>query len=391
VRFDEHRGALAFMYAVDGRTPLRWHLASNAVDETSGTVVSRPKDEREEHRLFYVALTRARDVIYVTGCLPPPLKAGSVCLDAVSTWFSDCGIDPATTRLVDEDTPPPALAAQPTLPGVDIGQLTHRLEAQLAREAVAPEPASRRGLLSYTAIALHEACPRRSRYHYVLGLPDLSDEAPALPGEGDHRESPRRDPARFGRVVHLVLESVALARIAGKPPDVEFALNAALEEEECAGDTALRDDARRAVDAALSALSRFTPVAAEERFDVEIDGVPLYGYIDLLARNAAGELMIVDYKTGTTPSEHYAMQFALYQRAIRERYPEAAQTLLLRIEANRAALEAVVPASHDALAAAIAAAHSMDSDEPRPGAQCRTCPYAQNICDAAARPASIAQ
>jgi hypothetical protein len=265
-------------------------------------------------------------------------------------------------------------------------EIVARLEAQLRREAAEPEPAQRRGTLSYTAIALNGECPRRSRYHYVLGLPDLTDEAPPPAPEDERREPARRDPARFGRIVHLVLEAIALARIAGDVPTIDAYLDAAMDEEDCALDGALRGDARRAVDAALPLLATLTPVTAEQRFDIAIDGVSLGGYIDLLARDAEGRLTIVDYKTGSTPSDHYALQFALYGRAIAAEYPEPAVTQLLRISTEHAALEDVTPACDDELARAIEAARTMDSDEPRPGARCRTCIYAFDVCDAAPPP-----
>jgi DNA helicase-2/ATP-dependent DNA helicase PcrA len=386
VKFDERRRALAFKNGIDGRTPLRWLLTNNNVDDADGKVLEKVKDDREEHRLFYVALTRARNAVYVTGRLLSNQKLPSPCLSAVLAWLTDRGADSESMRLVPDDNalPPEIQLPLGTGDGQDMVEIQRRLDAQLVREAAPPTPPQRRGTLSYTAIALHDACPRRSRYHYVLGLPDLGDEAAGIPGEGDHREAARRDPARFGRIVHRVLESVALARIAGQEPTIDRYLDEALEEEDAATDAPLRTDALRAVNAAVQALSDLTPEAVEQRFDVAIDGVALSGYIDLLARDAQGRLAIVDYKTGVTASEHYAMQFALYRRAVGARYPERAETLLLRIGLDSASLEAVAPASEQALSAAIAEAEAMDNDEPRPGIQCRTCPYAAGVCDAAA-------
>ncbi len=384
VKLDESRHALAFASSTDGRTPLRWHLATNEVNAV-GHVSPQPRDNREEHRLFYVALTRARNSVYVTGRLFGNGVTPSACLTAVRSWLADQGADPLATQLVVDEN---AAWIQERVPAAiaelqDIGGILLRLEAQLARATAAPPLANRRGPLSYSAIALHDACPRRARYHYVLGIPDLSEEASAIPLEGDHREPSRREPARFGRIVHSVLESVALARIAGHELAVDRYLDAAMEDEECFADATLRSDARRASQIAMLALSDLTPLAAEQRFDIQIDGVALSGYIDLLARDAKGRLTVVDYKTGYTPTDQYAMQFALYREAVGRHHQEAVATLLLRIGAHHARLEAVAPASASDLSAAVASAQAMDSDEPRPGDQCRTCPYALIICDSA--------
>jgi RecB family exonuclease len=114
----------------------------------------------------------------------------------------------------------------------------------------------------------------------------------------------------------------------------------------------------------------------------------LTGFIDLLAHDPTGRPAIVDYKTGRSAGEDYALQFALYAYAVRNEYP-AAQTLLLRIGDDGAAFEPVVPAEPAALRAAIARAKTMETDEPRPGAQCSYCPYAHDICQAAPPSVSV--
>jgi len=384
-KLDERRRALAFAHSVDGRTPLRWHITSNEIDDTNGRVLARAKDDSEEHRLFYVAMTRARDVLYVTGSLGTRALKPSVCLAAVAAWLEERVGDLGAATLVSDDLASPYQAALPlaTVEHAEFSEIRRRLDAQLERESAPAAVALRPGPLSYTAIALHAACPRRARYHYVLGLPDLGDEAAPSSDNGDHREPARRDPARFGRVVHLVLEAIALARIAGDEPAVDRFLDDAMGAEDCGSDAALRADARRAIDQAIPVLAAFTPEAAELRFDIEVDGVELRGYIDLLARDAQGRLAIIDYKTGYTESGHYAMQFALYRRAVVRQYPEHAETLLLRISPDHAALEAVEPATSAALSEAVATARVMDSDRPEPGPQCRNCPYAYAVCDAA--------
>ena len=63
---------------------------------------------------------------------------------------------------------------------------------------------------------------------------------------------------------------------------------------------------------------------------------------------------------------------------------ELYRELLLRIGERAATLEPIVPAAQGALQEAVMAAQTMESEEPRPGYHCRTCPYAAGACDSAA-------
>ena len=386
VLFDEARRALAFMYSADGRTPLRWLLATLQVDLSSGTVTKRDRDDSEEHRLFYVALTRARDTVYITGRLWGNRLKLSACLQQAFDWIAGRGHANADVALAADDNTNGSIAL-PLAETLDQSPVpfVERLEAQLSRELTPPTLPERRGRLSYTAIELHELCPRRARYHYVLGLPDLTDEAFAAvwSSESANYDVARRDPARFGRVVHLVLEKVANARISCEELDIERYLAEAMDDEDCFDDDRIRAAASSAVEAAVSLLSQFKPEFAERKFDITINGVELGGYIDLLARRDDGRLVVIDYKTGNTPSDHYKLQFSLYQEAAAAEFGERAEPLLLRVGEHTAVLEPIAPTDAGVLEQAVAAAQSMESEEPRPGKHCRTCPYAAGACDQA--------
>lgn len=59
--------------------------------------------------------------------------------------------------------------------------------------------------------------------------------------------------------------------------------------------------------------TRFTPEACELRIEVDVaDGVPLRGFVDRLDVAPTGEVRVVDYKTGRSPSEIFEAG-ALYQ------------------------------------------------------------------------------
>ena len=58
--------------------------------------------------------------------------------------------------------------------------------------------------------------------------------------------------------------------------------------------------------------SRLEPAAREELVEIVIDGLRLRGYVDRLDVSPAGDLRVVDYKTGTTPREAFEAK-ALFQ------------------------------------------------------------------------------
>ena len=63
---------------------------------------------------------------------------------------------------------------------------------------------------------------------------------------------------------------------------------------------------------ALEDPRRLEPAAREERVEVVVDGLRLRGYVDRLDVSPAGDLRVVDYKTGTTPREAFEGK-ALFQ------------------------------------------------------------------------------
>jgi putative RecB family exonuclease len=63
---------------------------------------------------------------------------------------------------------------------------------------------------------------------------------------------------------------------------------------------------------ALEDPTRLEPEAREQLVEVEIDGLRLRGYVDRLDVSPAGDIRVVDYKTGATPREAFEAK-ALFQ------------------------------------------------------------------------------
>lgn len=179
--------------------------------------------------------------------------------------------------------------------------------------ATAPLPPAIVGSLSPSRASDFKTCPLLYRFRSIDRLP----------------ETPTRDAVR-GTVVHAVLEhlydlpaaerTVAAAQAAVAPtwqqlvaeqPELAELFDAA------ADDPALADwleSARRLVANYfdLEDPTRLEPQAREQFVEVVLDGLRLRGYIDRVDVSPAGDLRIVDYKTGAIPREAYEAK-ALFQ------------------------------------------------------------------------------
>jgi putative RecB family exonuclease len=169
------------------------------------------------------------------------------------------------------------------------------------------------GSLSPSRAADFKTCPLLYRFRTIDRLPEAPDRA-----------------ATRGTVVHAVLQELYGLPAADRVPATARGLIgpawAALlaAEPELAG---LFDDdedgheladwlesANKLVDNyfALEDPTRLEPAALEELVEVVVDGLRLRGYVDRLDITPAGDIRVVDYKTGSLPREAFEAK-ALFQ------------------------------------------------------------------------------
>jgi putative RecB family exonuclease len=143
-------------------------------------------------------------------------------------------------------------------------------------------------------------CPLLYRFRVVDRLPE------------------QRSPAQVrGIVVHAVLERLFGLPAPERVPGRAHGLLAEIVAELTPEDRSLLDgaEAARLVDAyfAMEDPTRLSPEACEVFLEAELDsGVGLRGYVDRLDVDDAGELRIVDYKTGAAPRAVFEAR-ALFQ------------------------------------------------------------------------------
>ncbi len=311
LRKEGRRAWLALALPSDGDAPARGRRSS-AFQEALAASATRDRDE--EQRLLYVACTRAREALLLSGSGDFHKTDGR---ETAVGWVSEAlGLEPRSGEgcdvvVIGEDTrisvvlledtgpiPPPIdHCASPAHAGTgpETEEVGHTRE-QPTGSASAMTPSA----LSYSRLRLYSTCPLR----YWASCVGRLGTACARTDE---------DPLTFGDAVHAAL------RIAGPgtapPPEERLAAIARQWNLSEQGSSRLRGAVARYhrsdVCARVSSLGR---VEREVPFALPLQGVTLTGGIDLLAGDGVRTL-VVDYKTGKD---------AVRPEDARERYKEQA-------------------------------------------------------------------
>jgi DNA helicase-2/ATP-dependent DNA helicase PcrA len=375
VVYDPASGAFALKNDVDGRETFHWMTLNCEHDPESGRKVNGPKRaarEREQARVFYVALTRAMRRVYITA--PAPAGRGEASyLAAIRAWAES--IEPGadlefdrTSTVADACAPGASRARMERLllPSVPVGN---------SRSASAFCPR-----VSFTAISAFATCPRMARLRYRLRLPDLRATRPRFVGPDKQEDPVPSNAARLGSLAHRALELWGRAAIEGRVLPIDEAFAGALHEFADAQPVEI-ESARSIARHAVTALRGYEVLAVEAPFELAVGATQVEGYIDLIARDPAGGLLVIDYKTGRTDDEHYALQIALYRRVAESRYSgEPVGGAILRLAPHAASLVYAAAMPDYELDLAIAAAGSFESDHANVGPWCAACAYRGSPC-----------
>ena len=345
--------------AADGRLGLRLARSGvsgrvSALDYDAIGAEEKAADEREERRLFYVAMTRAQERLILSGAtrfqgwtggrgtgggavawiapaFVPGLGeriaegGGTVQRDGAQVRLTVAGPDtvsaavPSTPARVDPPAPvePPAPVA-PVAPALG---------------TPGPPPVA---TLSYSSLAEYARCGYRFYAERVLGLPRAPESRPAAPGVSVPRSAADR-----GVLLHALLERLDFRRPV--TPDANAIVAAAerlgLSPAPGAGEAEeLAQSVQRfAASELCRRLARAGETRREERFSFALqDALLITGAIDVLARESnpaqPNRTLIVDYKSDRLDGADPEL---VVQRAY------SSQRLLYALAALRSGAEAV--------------------------------------------------
>lgn len=275
--------------------------------ESDLAVDDKTLHDQEERRLFYVAMTRAKDSLRIYGKqgtgkdkTPPAYLRELITNSSLKPWLRQRTAIPSQPQLLDL-----AAAADDSTP------IASHLPAWLELPPVAGLAAR----LSASAVETYETCPLQFKFEREWKL--SRDLHPA---------------AQYGAAMHRILRTCFDSIRLNRPKTEEELLNLFREDLLACG---IEDDYQRGLYLAqgiqqltefLNAL-RSSPAPdvlhTEEWFEVQIAGTKVAGRIDRVDRAADGKVNIIDYKTGKArPQEdaNESLQLSIYAIAAQQKW-----------------------------------------------------------------------
>ena len=339
-------------YKYDGKKGIGFRLSNQHITEYDPLfwalrVQDKRKNLAERRRLFYVAMTRAKDYLFLVGARE--LNDDRLRSPKNGTWmqylFETVGIKnsensttvefaglqlPVITSLPDVEPYRPAPEAE------DKSKVVEYSEDQIAPIKKEPQPVS----ITPTKLLKYLECSWKYSLEELHGIkePDIKTN------KEDSSDSTAAGKL-FGTVAHEFFSKMDYQTSNDEP-----VIDTAISEEEIAENKV--EDFRtklQAVAARFRGTELFrqllsldkSEVKREEKFFIEFEGVLIEGTIDLIY-NSEGKRTVIDYKTDEimqndmeTKVEHYKPQLMLYAKAVKNitgEYPE--RTLIYFTKTN---------------------------------------------------------
>lgn len=338
-------------------------------DSIHGTPDDKVLNEEEERRLFYVAMTRAKDSLTILarqgkgkkdptppGFLRPLLNDSSL-----NPWLR-----PATSRGFQTDL---------------FGQAQASELQSRTREWLGMPPASDlSSRLSASSVQTYETCPLKFKLEREWKMPR---EAPAA--------------MQYGAAMHRVLRTYYDSVRYGRPMAESELIKALQDDLANAGiqDPYQRDlyqeQAVRQIRDFVAAYVRLPApevLHTEEAFEVKIGGATVVGRIDRIDRSEGNQIIITDYKTGKPQSQQDAdesLQLSIYSLAAQEKWGYRTEHLIFyNLEENSGVITHRSNAELEEAKCRVEEVASKIAEQkfdPKPGFYCQFCSYL-SLCPA---------
>ncbi len=300
-------GVVFLVTCAEGKFPVRRRAAplELPLELEQGATTGGDVAQQEERRLFYVAMTRAREELILTSAADyGTLRPRKVSLFAVEAL----------------DLPSPSPEARKSQAREALGRHQPPAEPLPGVELPVAEDAVLR--LSFGQIDDYSTCPLKYRYVHILRVPLLAH----------HR-------VIYGSAVHKAVQQYFQARLAGRELCADELIEAFQRAWVSEGFLSREHEERRLA-AGAETLRRFcasedaralSPTGVEQEFSFFVGRNRVSGRYDLIVERA-GQVSIIDFKTGAVDSAKKARErvkeslqldmYALAYLRTRERLPD---------------------------------------------------------------------
>jgi DNA helicase-2/ATP-dependent DNA helicase PcrA len=331
--------------------------------------------QQEERRLFYVAMTRARDTLAMYG------KRSRSKKQATPPRFLEATPPGFLRDIADDRALGDACAARVAdfRPEIQAAANTVQAFSSAAEWMLLPPLRDMEKMtLSATRIENYETCPLRFKMEADWNLP--GEPVPAM---------------QFGNAVHTALKGYYDAVRAGRPLTREQFLNVFQEQLAISpfDDPHQKDLYYKQ---GIDQLGEFydlrnreavpSVLATEKFFELMVDGVKVVGRIDRTDQMPDGSIAIVDYKTGAPRDQEDAdesLQLSVYALATEQEWKQLPSRIAFyNLETNATSETIRTPEQLTAVRqkiAQVAASVCAGKFDPKPGLHCNSCGF-REVC-----------
>ena len=341
---------------------------SELIDPDSVTrAEGKPLHHEEERRLFYVAMTRARDTLAIYArpgkgkeTAPAGFLREMVKDQSLVRWFRTRHARPSQTDLFPEARP------------------TEAFGSRTSEWLSLPPSSDLSTRLSASGVETYQRCPLQFKFAREWKIPR---DVPAAMQYGAvmHRvlckyfdELRSRRTMSEDELSELFRASLATAGISDRYQHDLY---------ERQGDAQLRDFA-----AARRTAPETEVLHTEQWFEIRIGGVAVVGRIDRMDRGSDGRIIVTDYKTGKPRSQEDAdesLQLSVYALAAQQNWGyDAGSLVFYNLEENTPVLTRRSAAQLEEVrlkVAEVAENIALGNFKAKVGFHCRFCPY-NNLC-----------
>lgn len=316
--------------------------------------------EQEERRLFYVAITRARDTLAFCG--------------------RPVGRHPIPSKFLRELAEAREIQGQVTVRAARPVQLEIGIEEEIAPWLAMSASAHSLNKLSASAIEQYDRCALQFKLARIWNLPS---ELPAA--------------VQYGAAIHMALKDYYDAIMQSRPRSEEelLALFRTKFEEYSIPEELQRDlymaqglEQLRAFHRETTAQGLPRVLGTEVSFEIKVAGITVIGRLDRLDELSPEKVAVVDYKTGNPKSQDDAdksVQLSIYALAAQRQFGKFPERLVFHNLENNSQVNssrsARMLASVEEKIGKVAEGIEMQRFTANPGYHCRWCSY-RDVCPA---------